>query len=112
MSKQFSFEENIFNEEDAVRFIRERLPEEVNDKTPDDDDILCVVDAVWDYYEKKGLLSFDNLDEEDELLDQNDLIRYVKKVMADEPEIEFSARSLEIIVKAELDYEKSLDENI
>lgn len=111
MSSQFSFEENLFNEDAAVSFIRNRLPKEINENTPDDEDILIVVDAIWDYYEKKGLLSLDNLDEE-ELLDQADLIRYVKRVMAEEPENKFSQRTLEIIVKAELDYEKSLEENM
>ncbi|MCM1290652.1 MAG: hypothetical protein NC201_00205 [Prevotella sp.] len=109
---QFSIEENVFNEEDAVRFIRARIPKEINENTEDDEDILCIIDAIWDYYEKKGMLSLDNLDEEEELLDESDLIKYVKKELAENPEIKFTARTIEIIVKAELEYEESLEENI
>lgn len=112
MSNQFSFEESIFNENNAVRFIRSRLPKEVNEHTDDDDDILCIVDLIWDYYEKKGMLSFENIDESEELLDEADLIRYVKKESSAIEDLSFSARTIEIIVKAELDYEKSLEENI
>lgn len=111
MGSQFNFDEQPYDEAAAVKYIRARLPKEINEETKDDDDILCVVDVIWDYYDKKGLLSLDNLDEEEELLDPNDLIRYVKKEMAEEEDIHFSARTIEIIVKAELDYEKSLEDN-
>ena len=45
-----------FDEDDAVKFIRAELPQDVSLKY-DDDEILCIIDIIWDYYEKKGLLS-------------------------------------------------------
>lgn len=112
MSSQFSFEENSYNEDAAVAYIRSELPKEINDSITDDDDILCVIDLIWDYYEKKGMLSFDNLDEEDELLDVADLIKYARRRVNEDEELSLSATAIELIVKSELDYEKSLEGNI
>lgn len=112
MSSQFSFEENSFNEEAAVAYIRSKLTEEINNTVTDDDDILCVIDVIWDYYEKKGMLSLDNLDEEDELLDVADLIKYARKIISEDDELSLSQTAIELIVKSELDYEKSLEENL
>ena len=47
-----------FDEDDAVNFIRETLPESVSDKYSDDE-ILYVIDTIWDWYEKNGYLSLD-----------------------------------------------------
>lgn len=112
MTSQFSLEENSFNEDAALLFIRSRLPEEINETITDDDDILCIIDIIWDYYEKKGMLSLDNLDEEEELLDVADLVKYAKREVSEDDELELSGRAIELIVKAELDYEKSLEDLI
>jgi hypothetical protein len=98
-----------FDEDDAIKFIRAAIPQEVSEKY-DDDDILCIVDIIWDYYERKGFLSL-NIDEtEDEVLDIDDLVKYVKKEVKNDDELLMDPKDVEQIVKAELDYEESLED--
>lgn len=97
-----------YDEDRAVAFIRETLPAEYRD-TYSDDEILYVVDCIWDYYEKNGMLSLDNLDSDDELLDVAALVSYVKKEIAKINEVEIAPNHIEPIVKGELAYEESLE---
>lgn len=98
-----------FDEDNAVKFIRAELPKDVNDKYVDDE-ILNIVDIIWDYYETKGFLSL-NLDEtEEEVLDVDDLTKYVKKEVKNDKDLIMDPKDVELIVKAELDYEESLDD--
>ena len=101
-------EQYQYDEDNAVKFIRAELPQDVSAKY-DDDDILCIIDIIWDYYERKGLLSL-NLDEtEDEQLDPDDLVKVVKKEVKNDDELIMDSKDVELIVKAELDYEESLE---
>ena len=100
-----------FDEDNAVKFIRTTLPEEIREKYTDDD-ILYVVDIVWEYYEKKGLLSLDNIDTEEELLDIDDLIKYVKKELAKDQYDSLDNDDVKYLVKGELQYEESLEDPI
>lgn len=100
-----------FDEENAVKFIRESLPEEIREKYTDDE-ILYVVDIIWDYYEKKGLLSLDNIDTEEELLDIDDLVKYVKKELAKDKDAVLDIDDVKHIVKGELQYEESLEDPV
>lgn len=100
-----------YQEEAAVKFIRNYLPAEIRDKYTDEE-ILCVVDVIWDYYEKKGLLSLNDLETEDELLNEDDLIAYVKKEIKDDGELVMDQNDLPYIVKGELEYEESLEDII
>lgn len=98
-----------FNEDNAVDFIRAAVPENVSERYSDDE-ILYVVDTIWDFYDKRGLTSLDDIDAEEELLDVDDLTLYVKKQIVRDKEILMDPKDVETIVKAELDYEKSLED--
>lgn len=98
-----------FDEDNAVRFIRAELPPAVNEKY-DDDEILCIIDIIWDYYEKKGFLSLNSIETEEEQLDVDDLTKYVKKEVKNDEDLIMDSKDVELIVKAELDYEESLDD--
>lgn len=101
-------EQYEFDEENAVKFIRAELPPEVSEKY-DDEDILCIIDIIWDYYERKGLLSLNIEETEDEQLDPDDLVKEVKKEVKNDDELIMDTKDVELIVKAELDYEESLE---
>ena len=60
MSDKNDFQE--FSEDAAVKFIRERLSEDVASRLSDDD-ILDIVDAAYDYYDDNGLLDLSDFDE-------------------------------------------------
>lgn len=98
-----------FDEDDAVKFMRNDLPEDISSKYSDDD-LLCIIDIIWDYYERKGFLSL-NLDvTEDEVLDIDDLVKYVKKEVKNDQDLIMDPKDIEKVVKAELDYEESLED--
>ena len=97
-----------FDEDDAVNFIRETLPESVSDKYSDDE-ILYVIDTIWDWYEKNGYLSLDTEVTDDGLLDEEQLVAYVRKEIRNDKEIMMDPDDVELIVKGELQYEESID---
>ena len=55
-----------FDETKAIEFIKSRLPE--NAPNYDDDEILNIIDMIFDYYEDNGLLDI-NADDEGEDID-------------------------------------------
>ena len=85
------------------------MPQNVSDQYSDDE-ILYVIDAIWDFYEKRGLTSLDDIDAEEELLDADELASYVKKEVARDKEILMDPKDVELMVKGELEYEKSIED--
>ena len=57
-------EDKIYDDSEAVKFIQEHLPQEVQGKYTDDD-ILLMTDIMVEFYERNGWLDTD----EDEELD-------------------------------------------
>lgn len=103
-------EENnyVFDEDKAIEFIRKSIDPKISEKYSDDE-ILFIIDTIWDYYENNGFLSLDFDETEEEILDPDDLINYVKKEIADDGEIMMDPSEIGVIVKAELEYEESLE---
>lgn len=101
-------ENYVFDEDKALVFIRQYVGEKISKKYSDDE-ILEIIDLIWDYYENKGYLSLDLEDTEEEILDADDLILYVKKELANDEEIMMDPNDIGVIVKAELEYEESLE---
>lgn len=105
-------EDNIvFDEDKCVAFIRGELSPEVNEKWTDDE-ILYVVDIIWDYYEKEGLLSLNASVTEEEELDIDKLTEYVTRQLKNDEEFVMDPVDIPLIVKGELDYEQSLEDFI
>lgn len=98
-----------FDEDLAVKFIRQYIPESVSMQYSDDE-IIYIIDLIWDYYDKKGLTSLEDIDAEEDLLDVDDLTAYVKKEIARDNEVLMDPKDVGYIVKGELEYEKSLDD--
>lgn len=98
-----------YDEDDAIKFIRATLPAEVSEKY-DDDEILYVIDIIWDWYEKNGYLtiSLDVTDEED--MDVEKLTAYVQKEIAKDKEIMMDPADVGMIVDGELKYEESIED--
>ncbi len=97
-----------FDEDNAIKFIRNDIPLEVSQKYSDDE-ILYIIDTIWDYYEQKGFLSLNLEETEDEVMDVDDLTKYVKKEVRTDQELLMDPKDVEVIVKAELNYEESLE---
>ena len=99
----------VFDEDKALQFIREAVGQKVSEKYSDDE-ILFIIDTIWDYYENNGFLSLDLEETEEEILDSDDLINYVKKEVANDEELMMDPADIATIVKAELEYEESLED--
>ena len=98
-----------YDEDDAIRFIRSTLTPEVNEQYSDDD-ILYVIDIIWDWYEKNGYLeiSADVTDEEEVNVDK--IIDYVRQQVKKDKYAMMDTNDLGLIVKGELQYEESIDD--
>jgi len=98
-----------YDEKKAVKFIRRELPSNVNEEWSDDE-ILAVCDLIWDYYEEKGYLSLDmEMGDEDEV-DAATLTSYVQSRLEDDHQLVMDPEGVALVVKAELDYEESIED--
>jgi hypothetical protein len=99
-----------FDEIKAIEFIRANAAG-VDANRYDDDQLLNVIDIIWDYYEDHGLLdiSLDN-DDEDDNIDTEQLVKHVSKMLAKDKGATIAREDVEPIVLAELEYENSLEE--
>lgn len=98
-----------FDENKAIAHIREQLGEE-RSSVYSDDDLLNVIDIIWDFYEENGLLEIDSdeeLDEEDVL---DDLRTYTKRMLSKDKGSIIKAEDVNDIIDAEIDYENTLEE--
>lgn len=102
-------ENYIFDEDKALEFIKNSVGQKISDKYSDDE-ILFIIDTIWDYYENHGFLSLDLDEIDEEILDSDDLINYVKKEIANDEDIIIDPTDIGVIVKAELEYEESLED--
>lgn len=96
----------MYDENSAVKYINDVLNQKAG-VTYSDDDILNVIDIIWDYYEQNGLLDLDNDDE----LDCDHLLDSVKHLLKKDKGNRVKEEHIEIIVNAELDYEDSIEED-
>jgi hypothetical protein len=100
-------EENDFtyDEEEAVRFIRNCLPQEAKERFSDDD-LIYFIDLISEYYESKGF--FDGADDEIVEIDEDELVRYVVKNAGRDGVGKPDAGDVAMIVQGELAYCESI----
>lgn len=96
-----------FDEQDAINFMQENSGIETKYS---DDQLLNIIDIIWDYYEDKGLLDISLDDNADSEADNNDLIRHVKKMLRKDRRAGIAESDIEPLVMAEIAYEASLEE--
>lgn len=98
-----------YDEDDAIKFIRETLPKEVSEKYTDDE-ILYVIDIIWDWYERNGYLKIDAGVTEEEELDIDKLTAFVTKEIRKDGEVVMDPQDIDLIVRGELQYEESIED--
>lgn len=96
----------MYDENEAIKYIKAVLKQSEG-VSYSDDDILNIIDIIWDYYEQNGLLDLDNDDE----LDYDHLLDSVKHLLKKDKGNKVKEEHVETIVKAELDYEDSLEDD-
>lgn len=76
-------------------------------KQYDDDELLNIIDMIWDWYEDNGLLEIDT-EADDEDVNVDALVKYVKKMLARDRDAQVDQADVETLVMAELNYEQTL----
>ncbi|MDE6099986.1 MAG: hypothetical protein K2L46_08850 [Paramuribaculum sp.] len=99
-----------FDESAVLKEMRKSLPENISYS---DDDLLNIVDMIWDYYEMNGLLDVDidsENDTDDEEIDiVSELIDYARRMLKKDKACKVNPDHLEALIRAELAYEDALD---
>lgn len=98
-------QEEIFEYDDeaAIAFIQNYLPQELKEKFPEDT-IYYLLDTICDFYEKK-----DFLDDEDEEKETKELADFLLKQIRKDNIGEFSPEEIILFLKAEEAYSETLD---
>lgn len=97
-----------FEEKEAIKAMRTALSAE-NSALYDDDELLNVIDIIWDWYDDQGLLDID-AEADDEEVNTDALIKHVGKMIAKDSDSPVKREDIEPLVMAELRYEQSLDD--
>lgn len=94
-----------YDEDKAIEFIRQTtgLPP----SRYDDDQILNIIDMIWDWQEANGFLEIDPGDDDDEI-DITAVTAYVNRLLAKDKGNIVSPEDVAVIVSAELQYEDML----
>lgn len=98
-----------YDEDLAIAYIRKYVGKKISAQYSDDE-ILYVIDTIWDYYEKKGFTKLNANLTDNEELDEEDLQKFVCKEIAADKELIMDPADLGSIIKGELAYEESLEE--
>lgn len=97
-----------FDENEAAACMRNALPE-CNRNKYDDDQLINLIDIIWDFYEQNGLLDID-LDDNDSD-DENiipDLIDYAQRMLKKDKNATIQPDHVQLLIEAEIRYEDSI----
>lgn len=98
-----------FDEDDAIKFIRQYVQSSVKNKYSDDD-ILLLIDTMYDFYENGDDSNVKYEDESDEY-NINEIVNYVKKSLRKDPDNQIDMDDVKSLVEGEIEYENTLEEN-
>jgi len=96
-----------YDEDDAVAFIQNFLPQDLKGKFSSDE-LNYVIDLIYEFYEDKGYLD-ETDDEVDVEIDEDELIDFVVKQAQKDKVGKFSPEDIAFIVQGELAYCDSLN---
>ena len=101
----------IYDDDEAVKFIRNYLPQELKKKLSDDD-INYFIDLIYEYYESKGVFLIDDNDKAEDILveiDEDELMEFVIRNAEKDGVGKFNSDEIAFIVQGELEYCDSID---
>ena len=96
-----------FDENMAVKAMRAVLSES-DSAICNDDELLNVIDIIWDWYDDNGLLDID-AEADDEDVNTEALTAHVRKMISKDKLSPIRPDMIEALVAAGLQYEQSLD---
>ena len=98
-----------YDDQEAVKYIRNYIPQELKELVTDDD-IIYFVDLIYDFYESRGF--FDGAEDEDAEeeaeFDDEELLDYVVKNARKDEIGQFDKDQIRFIVQGEMAYSESI----
>jgi hypothetical protein len=92
----------LYDDGDAVEFIKNYLPEELKNKFSDDD-INYMIDLIDDFYDTKGPFEEEDDDREVEI-NEDELVAFVVKNALSDGMGKYDADEISQIVRGEMEY--------
>ena len=92
-----------YDDETAVKFIQNNLPQELKEKF-EDDDIYYMLDVICDFYEKRDWLSDD-----DETKEEAELVVFIIEQAKQDGIGNFSEEEIRLVLAAEAAYADTLE---
>lgn len=96
-----------FDELKAVEAMNAAL-EETGRNRYDNDELLNVVDMIWDFYEENGLLDIESAPDDDPDDIEQEVIDYVIRMLRKDKDAILAPEDVPVIVRAEMAYEDSI----
>lgn len=97
-----------FDESQAIRYMRGAATAAASKY--DDDELLNLIDMIYDFYEANGLLDIDADIDDDDDVDIDDIMAYVGRMLAKDKGATLTPDDAAPLVRAYLEYENSLEE--
>lgn len=94
----------VYDEEDAVKFILNFLPEDAK-KSIDDSKIEYVLDVVYEFYDENGLIEQDSTEEAS--IDEEEMFKYILKI-SKKDKMQLTEEEVQLILEGEFEYGKSI----
>ena len=94
----------VYDEDDAVKFILNFLPEDAK-KNIDDSKIEYVLDVVYEFYDENGLIEEDSTEEAS--IDEEEMFKYILKV-SKKDKMQLTEEEVQLILEGEFEYGKSI----
>lgn len=92
-----------YDEEDAVKFIQNYLPQDIKGKYTNDE-ITYIIDIVYEFYEEKGFMDDDTDEDSVVNIDEDEIVAYVLKNTKKDKINNFSSEDISFIIQGELAY--------
>lgn len=99
-----------FDENEAVKYMRSHVEPELSAKYDDDDELLNLIDLIYDYYEANGLLDIDLNDDADDEPDIDDMLAYILRMLKKDKGAKLQPDDVPAFVNAYMNYEETIDE--
>ncbi len=97
-----------YDDAEAVAFIQKCLPIDLKDKL-EEDDILYLIDLIYDFYESRGLIDIANDGEGETVeVDMDELVEYVIKNASEDGVGKFTSDEIIQVVQGEIGYCESI----
>lgn len=93
-----------YDDDEAIKFIRNQIPQELKEKFSDDD-LNYLIDLIYEFYEEKGFLDDDDTEVD---IDLDELTAYVVKQSKKDKVGVYTEEEVQFVVDAEIAYCDSL----